>query len=655
MRKRTTSAAVRFSFGPSSCGVDAALDDDLALGDRGLRRGVGRHVHRLQLFADRDDDGPCGRGGRRPAGPPGRPGTATGTDHRGRRTAGAPTPAPGTRRAGTAHGRAAGTGRATGAGAGRTGADRGTGRGHRGRAAAGSACPTPTRAGRGRRDGLARRSDIGRRAGRARRARQGRRGTGSGRRRPPGAGRGPVGPACGAGSGPGGRRPAPAAPGGRARPAGCRTGRAGGAAAGRSATAGSSWRGGCSPTARADGRAGRRGRGGRALGRAGSAGRAAGARGGGRSRRRRRRAPGRRLGGLGRGAGAGARPGSGAFSSGGPGRLGLLGRASWPGSSGCSSRTRPSRWALRRTRSAWASSMLDEWVFTPMPRPSQRSRASLLVSPSSFASSWTRIFAAKCLLHAFRGLIVRISGDVDRAGARCTSLAHPPGATRPQLLVSAWPPDPVARAVMASGRTGPRSARGNAPRFRASSTHAGEPAHSHAPRPGSVRPTASEPSGPAHHPHQFGRRCGAPAADAGADRRPHAGASVSSASVGSSAGSSPRARRRPASSASAIGLGAGGTSGSALDVHRPAPRPRARTRPRRTRRPPASAVAVVDRRRRRPRPRRRRARRRRRPRSPVASAPLLGRHGLAAVGRLPDLLAGPGSMTHSPWAHSSLL
>ncbi len=66
------------------------------------------------------------------------------------------------------------------------------------------------------------------------------------------------------------------------------------------------------------------------------------------------------------------------------------------GSSGWVSRTKPSRSALRRTRSACASTTLEEWLFTPMPRSSQRSRVSLLVSPSSRASSYTRIFAAKC-------------------------------------------------------------------------------------------------------------------------------------------------------------------------------------------------------------------------------------------------------------------
>jgi hypothetical protein len=57
------------------------------------------------------------------------------------------------------------------------------------------------------------------------------------------------------------------------------------------------------------------------------------------------------------------------------------------GSSGCLSRLRPSRSAFRRTRSACASSMLEEWLLTPMPRLKLRSSASLLVRPSSRASS----------------------------------------------------------------------------------------------------------------------------------------------------------------------------------------------------------------------------------------------------------------------------
>ena len=57
------------------------------------------------------------------------------------------------------------------------------------------------------------------------------------------------------------------------------------------------------------------------------------------------------------------------------------------GSSGWTGRRRPSRSAFRRARSAWASSMDDEWLLTPMPNDRHRSRASLLVRPSSWASS----------------------------------------------------------------------------------------------------------------------------------------------------------------------------------------------------------------------------------------------------------------------------
>lgn len=57
------------------------------------------------------------------------------------------------------------------------------------------------------------------------------------------------------------------------------------------------------------------------------------------------------------------------------------------GSGGCCERLRPSRSALRRTRSACASSMLEEWLETPIPIAKQRSRPSLLVRPSSRASS----------------------------------------------------------------------------------------------------------------------------------------------------------------------------------------------------------------------------------------------------------------------------
>jgi hypothetical protein len=57
------------------------------------------------------------------------------------------------------------------------------------------------------------------------------------------------------------------------------------------------------------------------------------------------------------------------------------------GSSGWTGRLSPSASALRRTRSAWASSIDEEWLLTPIPRDSARSRPSLLVRPSSLASS----------------------------------------------------------------------------------------------------------------------------------------------------------------------------------------------------------------------------------------------------------------------------
>jgi hypothetical protein len=63
-------------------------------------------------------------------------------------------------------------------------------------------------------------------------------------------------------------------------------------------------------------------------------------------------------------------------------------------SSGWTSRFKPSRSALRRTRSAWASSIVDEIALTGTPIETDRSRASLLVRPNSFASSDTRIFLA---------------------------------------------------------------------------------------------------------------------------------------------------------------------------------------------------------------------------------------------------------------------
>src|SRR5205814_6233677 len=51
------------------------------------------------------------------------------------------------------------------------------------------------------------------------------------------------------------------------------------------------------------------------------------------------------------------------------------------------------------------------WLFTPMPSCSQRSRSSLLLSPSSFASSCTRGFLGKEVPNA-----CRISAHCDPSG-----------------------------------------------------------------------------------------------------------------------------------------------------------------------------------------------------------------------------------------------
>ena len=93
------------------------------------------------------------------------------------------------------------------------------------------------------------------------------------------------------------------------------------------------------------------------------------------------------------------------------------------GSSGCSSRTRPSRSARRRTRSACASMIDDEWLFTSMPMTRQRSTASLLVRPSSLASSWTRMFFGN-LTSAFQNRITEVgTGQRDGSAQGTTEIA----------------------------------------------------------------------------------------------------------------------------------------------------------------------------------------------------------------------------------------
>jgi len=69
------------------------------------------------------------------------------------------------------------------------------------------------------------------------------------------------------------------------------------------------------------------------------------------------------------------------------------------GSSGTTLRRRPSASALRRMRSAWASSIEAEGLVAPIPSFWARPSNSLLVSPSSLESSCTRIFfCAKTIL-----------------------------------------------------------------------------------------------------------------------------------------------------------------------------------------------------------------------------------------------------------------
>jgi hypothetical protein len=157
------------------------------------------------------------------------------------------------------------------------------------------------------------------------------------------------------------------------------------------------------------------------------------------------------------------------------------------GSSGWTGRRRPSRSAFRRTRSAWASSMLDEWLFTPMPSATHRSSVSLLVSPSSRANSYSRILAANGLVFP----PLRSYPELSRVAAG--------SAPEPTVVLSILARSVMSdrRAAMASTPTSVRRARVNARRRTAASTQATEPRQSHAPRPGRCRPTSSVPSGPA--------------------------------------------------------------------------------------------------------------------------------------------------------------
>jgi hypothetical protein len=70
----------------------------------------------------------------------------------------------------------------------------------------------------------------------------------------------------------------------------------------------------------------------------------------------------------------------------------LVALAALAASSGCTSRRSPSASARRRIRSAWASSIDAEGLEAPMPSFWASVSSSLLVRPSSFESSCTRIF-----------------------------------------------------------------------------------------------------------------------------------------------------------------------------------------------------------------------------------------------------------------------
>lgn len=136
-----------------------------------------------------------------------------------------------------------------------------------------------------------------------------------------------------------------------------------------------------------------------------------------------------------------------------------------------------------------------EWLFTPMPRSTERSRVSLFVSPSSFASSCTRIFfVAKSCLHLFWVFVV--AGQPVTA---CPALGMcmeapwvvPVGVQFHSLARSAR--YPRSRSVASTARS-PRTARPKALRRTANSKHGSvESAHSQAPRPGNARPTANWP------------------------------------------------------------------------------------------------------------------------------------------------------------------
>jgi hypothetical protein len=131
---------------------------------------------------------------------------------------------------------------------------------------------------------------------------------------------------------------------------------------------------------------------------------------------------------VGAGAGAAGRDSTGAGAGAGAGAA-ASGVGAGAGAGSGSGARRPSCCALRRTRSAWASTTDEEWVLTPMPRSPQRSSTCWLVMPSSFASSWTRGFLGKPLPVVRRTTFVspRKGGVlVSRVGANCRKVGSEP-------------------------------------------------------------------------------------------------------------------------------------------------------------------------------------------------------------------------------------
>ena len=157
-------------------------------------------------------------------------------------------------------------------------------------------------------------------------------------------------------------------------------------------------------------------------------------------------------------------------------------------SSGCSARVRPSRSARRRSRSACASMIDDDWLLASTPIVLHRFSNSVLVIPSSLASSCTRIFLVGKLIQPFVG---------DGTPARCPAARD--------CLMSSWVVTSVpSSASMAAASTGRRHARANPPRRAARAAQSA--AHTHAPRPGAVRLVRAEPS--AARTQRHSSRCG---------------------------------------------------------------------------------------------------------------------------------------------------